>query len=404
MADERHGINLPPPPNRATRRSRRWVVVLVIAAVLVGLALVGTVVFTGPEPDDQAGPQVLLDEDFEGQGPYEFVEEEDAFIRLDVSDGVYDIFIKDASLGQPVTHTFIGEFEAIRFEATVTQTTRAGFTTFFSIGCWDGTTMYGLTLTSDRWLFMSQVEMDSVGRSLLEGPIHHPAVRAAGQANTVRIDCASASGGRPAAISGWVNGTPILTHEVPNGPASFERVGFLIKTVGDGTEFRVDDVTAFASRFAAPTVVPPDDLPWGSTPQRFERFGIGFSFPPDWVILDGESPDSFSVGPKPEINWVKIAQGPIPFSVTSPRDVRKLLQDFGGRIVSGPAPVEIAGLPAYRVSIRDIELKDGQIVDAELLLFFFRPDTLHLLVCQYKPSARADVLAAWSMARATFHA
>jgi len=65
--------------------------------------------------------------------------------------------------------------------------------------------------------------------------------------------------------------------------------------------------------------------------------------------------------------------------------------------------VEIAGVPAYRVSIRDIELKDGQIVDAELLLFF-RLDTLRLLVCQYKPSARADVLDAWSLAKQTFHA
>src|SRR6266540_5520138 len=95
MADERQGIDLPPPPDRQPRRSRRWVVVLVVAAVVVGLALVGTVVFTGQEPVDQAGSHVLLDEDFEGQGPYEFVEEEDAFIRLDVSDGVYDIFIKD---------------------------------------------------------------------------------------------------------------------------------------------------------------------------------------------------------------------------------------------------------------------------------------------------------------------
>jgi len=295
------------------------VVVLVVAAVVVGLALVGTVVFTGQEPVDQAGSHVLLDEDFEGQGPYEFVEEEDAFIRLDVSDGAYDILIKDASLGQPITHTFIGEFEAIRFEATVTQTTRAGFTTLFSIGCWDGTTMYGLSLSPDRRLFMSEVETDpkAFARSPLEELIHHPAVRAAGQANSVRIDCAGASGDHPAVISGWVNGTPISTHELPDGPASFERVGFVIETVGDGTEFRVDDVTAFASRYAAPTVVPPDDLPWGSTPQRFERFGIGFSFPPDWVILDGESPDSFSVGPKAGINWVKIAQGPIPFSVTS---------------------------------------------------------------------------------------
>jgi RTX calcium-binding nonapeptide repeat (4 copies) len=412
MANERLGIELPPPPEGKPRRSPPWVVVLVVAVVIVGVGVVRAIAFLGEEADDEPGSSLLLDEDFVGQGPYEFVEEQDAFVRLEATDGAYDILIMDASLAQPITHTFLDEVDAIRFEATVTQTTRSGFHTFFSLGCWDGETMYGITLSSDRRLLVSTAETDpdTFDRSPVGRSIHHPAVQAAGQPNTVRIDCAGANGDHPATIHGWVNRTPVLSVEVPHGPDSFNRVGFLIETLGDGTEFRVDDVTARASREAAPTLVAPEDLTWGTTPQRFERAGVGFSFPPDWVILDGESADSFSVGPKPGVNWVKLASGPAPFSVSGLdaledhlQHANRLVRVFGGRIASPPSPTEIAGLPAYGLSVSDIELKDGQIVDAEALLIFSQ-GTLHVLIGQYEPSARAEVLNAWNLAKETFHA
>jgi hypothetical protein len=184
---------------------------------------------------------VLFEEDFNSSSP-EFPTDSDPLVDLSVVNGAYRILIKDASDPQLVRHVFDHSNSGLRFEATVTIPKNGAL---FSVGCWSSASgyLFAMADTGEVAVFESH-ERTGKGR-LLKGPIKSQAV--VGQPNRLRVDCVG-GGHDPTVISGWVNGEPIVSVEVPVGYDSFDAVGFRVWSETDGAVFLVDDVTAVAER------------------------------------------------------------------------------------------------------------------------------------------------------------
>jgi hypothetical protein len=70
-----------------------------------------------------------------------------------------------------------------------------------------------------------------------------PAVKARGDVNFLRADCAGARAGKPARLRFWVNGKPVAAVDVKGGDKRFDRIGLYVYSDHGKTVVLFDDVT-----------------------------------------------------------------------------------------------------------------------------------------------------------------
>ena len=221
----------------------RSTAVLVLAALLAGCG--GD---DGMKPPTQSGS-------FDPGEETVFVTESDQYVDLFIEGGRYHIHTKNDSPCQAARTVFPVAYPDVRFEATMTQVADTGGEALHAVGCWNGDAGYLLQVSSSGEVaIVDSVSTISGVQRLLYGPELVKTLRPVGQANRLRIDCLG-GGTEPTLVSGWVNGVPIATVEVPDGIDGFPAVGFWAGSETGELDVEVDDWLWVAER-QEPSLVP----------------------------------------------------------------------------------------------------------------------------------------------------
>lgn len=228
-----------PPPTPSKKRRHPVVLGIVIGAIAMfaGLGAIGYFAATESE--------LPLEEDFSSDEP-EFTTDEDPMVAFSVADGAYHIVIKQSGPPQIARHIFNHSYDGLRIDSTVTMPDSGA--AVFSLGCWAGEHAYLLALISDGEVGLIETGSQGEGgaRQLTNGT-RSEALHSLNEPNRLRLDCVG-GGSDPTIVSGWVNGTPVLSVEVPDGYDSFNAVGFFVGAETNGAEFVVDDVLTVDER------------------------------------------------------------------------------------------------------------------------------------------------------------
>jgi hypothetical protein len=236
------------PPRGHTLRT----VVITVVAVLAGLTVIGALAETQrpkPSEDETVGP--ILVEDFESD-ELAFTTDTDRFVDQSVVNGRYRIEIKDASNPQVARHVFTHSYPGFSFEATVVHPD-VGDRALAALGCWTGDSAYLFVMLPNGDVGLLETISEARGQREEISDLMHPEdVRPPGEPNRMRIDCIGDGEGGATVVTGYVNGTPVVSESIPLGYDSFETVGFFLSSSQHGVTFTIDDVRVRPAGLAPP--------------------------------------------------------------------------------------------------------------------------------------------------------
>lgn len=401
-------VPVPPPPFPGPGRRRAWWTVAVIAAVIAVLGVVAALLGDAPDTETvrqvgaSSSPQLLFEEDFSDPSDQSFSLDVDQQISLSYTDGYYRMLIKQPS-SHSARHIFEQPVGSLRFEATVTGMSGADSNSLIGVGCWSGNHSYVFAVSpaGRSFLIEPKTQEEPEGTAFAMTEIEPWQLQAD---NRLRIDC-EGGGSRPTIVTGWANGEPVLSISVPDGLDSFEAGGFSMGTYEADTEYRADDVVAYAERPTPP--IPPIDV-YGHSPlpsdelKVFEKWGMRFSYPASWMYEFRDGAVSMG-GPSLRFDE-QLAAWRMTNTIgsISPGDLeaqaRDWLESWGDKhdrtLVGDPVPTAAGGVKGFRGRFDGLG-ESGQPVVVDVTGLVDREHAYtYVFVCQYEPVAQELMQAA----------